>query len=102
LSWLESRARYAPGQPPDEVVRSGRRTVLTRWSVPVRAGGRGGAITGTTSWLPGGEPPSPARENAGGSIPAAALLGGPLVLGLVAAAGVFGRRRERRSRSIAS
>jgi hypothetical protein len=54
LTWLESRARYAPEQPPDDVARRGEPTALVRWRIPLRAAGRSAVVAGTTSWVPGG------------------------------------------------
>jgi hypothetical protein len=53
LTWLDRRLAYAPGVPPDDVIRSGRPTTLVEWTVPVSVGGKKGAISGTTDWQPG-------------------------------------------------
>jgi hypothetical protein len=52
LTWLDRRLAYAPGVPPDDVLRSGKPTTLVEWTVPVTIDGRPGAITGTTTWQP--------------------------------------------------
>ncbi len=54
LTWLESRARYAPEQPSDAIARRRTATVLARWRIPLRSGERRAEVAGTTSWLPGG------------------------------------------------
>ena len=52
LTWLEQRAVYEPGEPPDEARTARTPTDLLDWEVAVRVDGRPGRIHGVTSWVP--------------------------------------------------
>ncbi|HEX8104689.1 MAG TPA: hypothetical protein VF533_18875 [Solirubrobacteraceae bacterium] len=50
LSWVEPRARYGADEPPERDV--GRRTVVRRWTVDLRIGGRRVPVRAETVWVP--------------------------------------------------
>jgi hypothetical protein len=53
LSWLEPRAGYGPGEPPDSIQRRSGPTVLIRWHVPLVIGaGTRVQVAGETLWVP--------------------------------------------------
>jgi len=82
-AWPETRARYGPGQPPDEIVRSSEPTVLTNWAVPLDIGSERFDLRGRTSWVPFTPLGAPAEEEGGGLLDV--LL---LVLAVVGVAGL--------------
>jgi hypothetical protein len=57
LTWLDRRLAYAPGVPPDAVLRSRRVTTMVEWDVPVNVAGRAEHVTGTTTWVPSATAP---------------------------------------------
>lgn len=78
--WLESRTRYQPEQPPDQVLRSAEPTVLTRWRIPVDVGGRRVDIAGDTRWIPiAGAARAEGPGGDGGPTPTLLAAGGALV-----------------------
>jgi hypothetical protein len=96
LTWLESRARYAPEQPPDDVTRRRQASTLVRWRIPLRAQGERAVVAGTTSWLPGGPSGLPGRQRSGApGTPAWPAI--PAALALAAGAGLLVRTRRRRA-----
>jgi hypothetical protein len=100
LTWLESRARYAPEQPSDEIARRTSPTVLQRWEIPLRSGAARGGVRGTTSWLPSGPSglPLAAAEPAGGSGAPWWAIGAVPLIALVALGRRAAARRRPRSR----
>ena len=93
--WLDARARYAPGQPPDSVIDARARTLLGRWEVPVETSASEAVVQGTTSWVPAPRvrTPSP-RDRDGQGLFTVLLLGGVVCLaGLLVAVGLRRRRR---------
>ena len=80
--WLETRARYAPEQPPDDVVRRTEPTVLANWTVPLEIGSQRFDLKGRTSWVPFTQIGAPATEDGTGLV--------DLVLLAVAVIGVAG------------
>lgn len=94
LAWMDDRLRYAPGVPPDDVVRASRPTVVGRWEVPVVVDGIAAVVTGRTRWVPVASGAS--RERGGGTpvLPWALGAGALLVLG----AGALVVRRAGRRR----
>jgi hypothetical protein len=80
--WLETRARYGPEQPPDEVIRRADPTVLTNWTVPLESGSRRFDLKGRTSWVPFTQLGAPATEDGTGLV--------DLVLLAVAVIGIAG------------
>ena len=80
--WLETRARYAPEQPPEDVVRRTKPTVLANWTVPLEIGSRRFDLKGRTSWVPFTQIGAPATEDGTGLV--------DLVLLAVAVIGVAG------------
>ena len=112
ISWLEGRARYAPGEPPADVQARRSATDLLSWSVPLLINGAAYRVAGVTSWVPNLSPGSVGLQQAtaGLSAPAAAhhgssgwLEGGLIALGAVIIAGAgavaFKRARFRRARA---
>lgn len=83
----DHRIHWMAKSTPKQVTDESRRTKILDWSVPVRAGGQAGAVTGTLWWRGSGEDGAPAGAFAG--------LGALLALsaGLV----VTVRRRRRRA-----
>lgn len=90
--WFDSRARYAAGQPPDEIAERQFRTVLKRWTVPLESSAGPTVIRGTTSWVPKRRA---ATTVDGTSVTTLILIGLATVIGLAAA----GTARLRRSRA---
>lgn len=94
FAWLDTRALYERGRPPQEIAEGGREVVLRNWTVPLQAGGRRVDLRGTTSWIPTGEAVAARREGDGG-------LGTVVPLGAAGALALFGalalrlRRRDR-------
>ncbi len=89
--WVDYRLRYAPLTPPPDVVRSHKRTVLMRWTVPVLIGARRVELHGTQTWVPIGLPgqPGKAHDQLSGW-----LLGGVPAIGLIAFLALAVRRRQ--------
>ncbi len=91
--WLDTRARYEPGQPPDAITDRPSRTVLTRWSVPVASGTARAVVRGATSWVPSPRPGTASRPPAAGGVGTTVLvLGAVLLVGLAAAVALRRRR----------
>ncbi len=91
--WLDTRARYGPGQPPDAVVDRPRRTVLTRWTVPIESGSSRAVVAGATSWVPAPRPGTAAPRGDSSSLVVGLGLGAVLVgVGVVAAVALRRRR----------
>lgn len=57
FAWLEFRARFAGQEPPKAAVEAKTPTALVNWKVPLVFLDRRLEITGTTSYVPGPEPP---------------------------------------------
>jgi len=64
--WLETRARYGPEQPPEDVARRSQPTVLTTWKVPLDIGSERFDLKGTTTWVPFRPLGAPADDEGGG------------------------------------
>ena len=80
LSWLEPRARYGPGEPPEPIQRRSRPTVLVRWQLPLVLGaGTRVQIAGETLWVP-----TQSLRRAATGIPWPAGLAAALAFALVA------------------
>jgi hypothetical protein len=92
--WLDARARYGPGQPPDAVVDGRAKTVLGRWEVPVETSASKAVVQGTTSWVPAPPASTPSRRDEDGKgLWTALLLGGVACgVGLLVALGLRRRR----------
>lgn len=89
--WVDYRLRYTRTVPPPDVVRSHKRTVLMRWTVPILIGSRRVELRGTQTWVPTALPGQPGRP----SDPLSGwLLGGLPAIGLVALLGLAVRRRQ--------
>ncbi len=95
-AWLDSRARYPPGQPPEAVALAARPARLRTWTIPVEVAGRRVALRGETDWVPSPQAVAAAarkRRAGGGSVPwwaiVAAVAG---VAGLVGLAWALRRR----------
>ena len=90
LSWIEPRARYPADEPPESVVR--RRTVVKRWEVGLRVGGRRVPVRAETVWVPlarrAGAAGRGGRNGGGSALPWVALA----VLGCGAGLWVLRRR----------
>ena len=99
LSWIEPRARYAPEQPPDEVVRSTEPVRLRAWEIPLVAGTRRVTVRGTTDWVPtdaAGRPRQPEAARTGGADGVLlGLLGGATLLALCVGVALRLRARAR-------
>lgn len=54
--WLDSRARYGTGQPPDRITERRAPTVLARWTVPLESPEGRTEVRGTTTWVPAPRP----------------------------------------------
>ena len=80
--WFDSRADYAPGQPPDAIANRRSRTVLKRWTVPLESSAGQFALQGTTSWVPKRRAATPVD---GASVTTLILIGLATVVGLAAA-----------------
>jgi len=91
--WLEPRARYAPGQPPDAVVGRPSRTVLTRWAVPIESGGARAVIRGATSWVPSPRPGTASSPGESRGLVTVLVIGGVLCAAGLLAAVALRRRR---------
>ena len=96
FGWLDSRARYAPEQPPDEVVRRDRPAVLGTWRVPVRVGGRRLEITGRSRWVPTPTTGATRPAASGGEEPGTEWLAGAIAVLVLAGLAVALRLRLRR------
>jgi hypothetical protein len=99
-AWLDTRARYGPDQPPDELLRRKTPTVLTTWTVPLEIGSERFELRGKTSWFPT-EPPGTPPDSGVSTVDL--VLIGLAGLGVAAAVGVAVLRlRRRATRSVAS
>jgi hypothetical protein len=102
LSWIEPRAAYERDEPPAEILARKDPTVLKRWSVRLRVGGRPAAVSGQTLWVPlavttnGGPGGGPAATTSGsGGSRTAAFVGALALACALAGAMVLRRRRDR-------
>lgn len=100
-AWLDTRALYERGRPPQDIAEGGRETVLRRWTVPLEVGGRRVDVRGTTSWVPSREAVVARREGDGG-LSAVIPLGAIGVLALFGALALRLRRRDRREAGAAA
>jgi hypothetical protein len=89
LSWLEPRARYGPGEPPQSIQRRSGPTVVVRWRLPLVVGaGTRVQIAGETLWMP-----TQSLRRAATGVPWPVGLAAALALALVAgSAGLAARR----------
>ncbi|MEJ7714883.1 MAG: hypothetical protein WKF40_03905 [Thermoleophilaceae bacterium] len=95
FGWLETRARYGPEQPPDDVARRPGPTVLTNWTVPLEIGSRRFDLKGRTSWVPFRQLGAPAEEDGNGLLDLLLLV--VAVLGVAGIALLLVRVRSRRA-----
>ncbi len=93
-AWLESRVRYAPEQPPEDVLRRERPVRLAGWAIPIASGGRRVELRGATNWLPTGPSGVPERSAARDGAGAPLWLAGALLVIALTAAGAW-RLRHR-------
>ncbi|HVF06305.1 MAG TPA: hypothetical protein VNA20_15795 [Frankiaceae bacterium] len=82
LVWLDRRLAYAPGVPPDAVLRRDGPTTMVEWDVPAEVDGRGVVISGETTWQPA------PREPGGRNYLPIGLAAAVAVVGAVAAVGI--------------
>jgi len=102
LSWIEPRAAYARDEPPAAILARPKPTVLKRWSVGVRVGGRRTNVGGQTLWVPLPASPSalpggsraPSGGGGGGLSPIAALAAAAAVAAALAGALLLRSRRR--------
>ncbi len=93
--WFDSRARYAPGQPPDVIAEGRSRTVLARWAVGLESSAGPAVVRGTTTWVPR---PRAATTVDGNTSTTPILIGLATVVGLAAAGAIRLRRGRARAR----
>jgi hypothetical protein len=91
VSWLEPRARYAPGEPRNAVQQRAKRVVISHWTVPVTVDGVRHEIAGLNEWVPTATRPRPAAKKDASRGPWYAAIG--LGLGSIALAIALRRRR---------
>ncbi len=95
VTWLEPRAAYQPGVPPEDVLASPTPVVLGSWSVPIELGGRRVTLQGASSWTP--DPSAIPQAERGGLGPRLAIGGGIIVAAVAALALAVVRRRSARA-----
>jgi hypothetical protein len=98
--WLETRGFYSKAIPPDDIIKRTQPTVLLRWSVPLIQGSKTATLTGTTSYIPQGQPPSTAAGSTDdGSVPWVGLVMWVILLSLIGAGVMLGLRWRRARRA---
>ena len=87
-TWSEPRLAYSADRPPEVVARAQRSADLGQWRIPVTIDGKGGALSGTITWVPTA---MTLDRNEGGGI---GRLWPAVVVAALIAAGVVARRRR--------